>query len=108
MKEKLSKFIDRLKQHNYEFSCKSFLDIDINLLSKDSFIYANPPYLITCATYNEQNSWNESLEIELYGFLDKVHNQSLKFALSNVISSNNKENIILKEKFFDEVLIINY
>lgn len=98
MREKLSKFIDRLKQHNYEFSCKSFLDIDINLLSKDSFIYADPPCLITCATYNEQNSWNESLEIELYEFLDKVHNQGLKFALSNVISSNNKENIILKNQ----------
>ena len=137
MRDKLSKFIDRLKEHNYEFSCKSFLDIDINLLSKDSFIYADPPYLITCATYNEQNSWNESLEFALYEFLDKVHNHGLKFALSNVISSNDKENIILKdwlsrnsdkykvihlnhsysnsnyqrknkEKFSDEVLIINY
>lgn len=137
MKEKLSKFIDRLKEYNYEFSCKNFTELNISLLSKDSFIYADPPYLITCATYNEQNNWNEISEVALYDFLDKIHNHGLKFALSNVLSSNNKENIILKdwlsknlnkykviylnhsysnsnyqrknrEKFSDEVLIINY
>ena len=32
----------------------------------------DPPYLITCATYNEQNDWTEQDERDLLAYLDRV------------------------------------
>ena len=58
-------------------------------------MYADPPYLITCATYNEQDGWNETLEKELLAYLDRLHERGIRFALSNVLRSKGKENNIL-------------
>ncbi len=96
MREKLSTFVDRIKKGNVLFTCKDFRDFDISTLGKDDFVYADPPYLITCATYNEQDGWNERLEKELYQFLDKVDSQNVRFALSNVLHSEGKTNAILE------------
>jgi DNA adenine methylase Dam len=95
MEQKLSKFIDRIKSSNYTFICKNFKDIDLSNINKDGFLYADPPYLITCATYNEQNAWNEQCERDLLEFLDNAHSEGLRFALSNVLRSKGKENNIL-------------
>ncbi|WP_274599342.1 hypothetical protein [Enterococcus faecium] len=35
------------------------------------FIYADPPYLITTAAYNENGGWSEKDEKDLYDYLDK-------------------------------------
>jgi DNA adenine methylase Dam len=95
MKDKLNKFITRLASKRYEFSNCDFRDFDISQLNSDSFVYADPPYLITCATYNEQGGWNEQDEKDLLKFLDKLHSNNIKFALSNVLRSKGKENSIL-------------
>lgn len=96
MRLKLSKFIDRLHQSQYSFVQQDFRLLAVDSLPADTFIYADPPYLITCASYNEQNSWSQSLEYDLLNLLDKVHRQGLKFALSNVIKNKGKENEVLK------------
>ena len=95
MKDKLNKFITRLTSKRYEFSNYDFRNFDISQLNSDSFVYADPPYLITCATYNEQGGWNEQDERDLLKFLDKLHLNNIKFALSNVLRSKGKENSIL-------------
>ncbi len=95
MKEKLKKFIARLESKDYEFSNKDFREFDISKLNSNSFVYADPPYLITCATYNEQGGWSNKDEEDLLSFLDDLHNNNIKFALSNVLRSKNKENKIL-------------
>ena len=95
MKDKLNKFITRLASKRYEFSNCDFRDFDISQLNSESFVYADPPYLITCATYNEQGGWNEQDEKDLLQFLDKLHSNNIKFALSNVLRSKGKENSIL-------------
>lgn len=97
MKQKLQKFIDRLKEKDYKFSNLDFRDFDISTLNSDSFVYADPPYLITCATYNEQGGWSEKDEHDLLNFLDNFHKNNIKFALSNVLRSKGKENSILIE-----------
>mgnify|MGYP002802922542 FL=1 len=51
--------------------------------------------MITCATYNEQNGWNETLEKELLAYLDNLNERGIRFALSNVLHSKGKENKIL-------------
>ena len=64
------------------------------MTSKD-FVYVDPPYLITCATYNEQGGWDETSEKDLLAFLDDLNGRNIRFALSNVLRSKGKENDIL-------------
>ena len=95
MSNKLSDFIDTIKSQNSFFTCKDFREFDISNLDEDDFIYLDPPYLITCATYNEQGGWTEEIERELLSFINKIHKNNIKFALSNVLRSKGKENTIL-------------
>lgn len=95
MKAKLSKFIDRLKSGDYRFTNTDFRQFDIGALDQNSFVYADPPYLITCATYNEQGGWTEECERDLLSLLDRLHEQGVRFALSNVLESKGKSNEIL-------------
>lgn len=95
MQTKLSAFIDRLHRQDCFFSCKSFAEFDVSDLTERDFVYVDPPYLITCATYNEQDGWNEEHEKELLNFLDNLNSLGIRFALSNVLRSKGKENSIL-------------
>ena len=47
IQEKLSKFIERLKEQNSIFTCFDFRDFKIENLNENDFVYADPPYLIT-------------------------------------------------------------
>lgn len=95
MREKLSAFIDRLKSGDYNFESNDFREISDEDWNDKTFVYVDPPYLITCATYNEQDGWNEELEKELLNYLDKLNDRGIRFALSNVLRSKGKENKIL-------------
>ena len=95
MQKKLSDFIDRLKDGNFVITSTDFEVFSLDGYGENDFIYADPPYLITCATYNEQGGWNEDKERALYKFLDKANEQGIRFALSNVLRSKGKENAIL-------------
>lgn len=95
MREKLSAFIDRLKSGDYIFESNDFREISDEDWNDKTFVYVDPPYLITCATYNEQDGWNEELEKELLNYLDKLNDRGTRFALSNVLQSKGKENKIL-------------
>lgn len=97
MERKLSDFIDRLKEQDCRFTCRDFRDFDVSSLGAGDFVYADPPYLIACAPYNEQGGWNEELERALLDFLDRLDGQGVRFALSNVLRSKGKENKILLE-----------
>ncbi|MDR0931542.1 MAG: Dam family site-specific DNA-(adenine-N6)-methyltransferase [Victivallales bacterium] len=98
MKSKLCAFIDRLQDGQYKFTCKDFREaIDMDKLTENSLVYCDPPYLITCATYNEQDGWNEKSERDLLELLDKLNERRIKFALSNVLASKGKTNEILTE-----------
>lgn len=95
MQQKLSDFIDRIKEQDCKFTCLDFREFDIDALENNDFVYVDPPYLITCATYNEQGGWSETDEEDLLQFLDRLNKQNLRFALSNVLRSKGKENKIL-------------
>lgn len=95
MKNKLSNFIDKIKEQNCEFTCLDFRKFDISILTRDDFVYIDPPYLITCATYNEKGGWTENDEKDLLKFLDKLNENGIHFGLSNVLKSKGNENNIL-------------
>lgn len=97
MRKKLVDFVRRLQEGVYSFQCADFREMDISRLTYEDFVYADPPYLITCATYNEQGGWSEIEECELFRFLDQLHGQGTRFALSNVLESKGRENSLLKD-----------
>lgn len=97
MKEKLADFIDRIHEQNCSFTCQDFREFDVSVLTPNDFVYVDPPYLITCATYNEQGGWDEGTEKDLLKFLDRLNEKGIRFALSNVLRSKGKENSILIE-----------
>lgn len=96
MQEKVKSFSDKLKELNPIFLTKDFRDFDISVLDENSFVYVDPPYLITNATYNEKSGWTNEDEKSLLTFLDLLNEKRIKFALSNVLKSNGKENSILQ------------
>lgn len=58
MRNKVRHFAEAIKNPHIELSSNDFRRIPFDGLSEHSLIYADPPYLITCATYNENNGWN--------------------------------------------------
>ena len=97
MKKNLINFHKAITEKNIIFTNKDFTQLKIDKLSSNDFVYCDPPYLITCATYNEKDGWNENSERKLLELLDKLNSQSVKFALSNVLFSKGKTNDILIE-----------
>ena len=97
MKKNLVNFHKAITEKNIIFTNKDFNELKIDKLSSNDFVYCDPPYLITCATYNEKDGWNETSERKLLELLDKLNSKSVKFALSNVLFSKGKTNDILLE-----------
>ena len=96
MCDKVSDFITIMQRQNATFLNKDFRNIDMSMLTNKDFVYADPPYLITCASYNEKGGWKENDEQDLLLLLDRLTQHGVKFALSNVLESKGKENTILK------------
>jgi adenine-specific DNA-methyltransferase len=97
MQGKLEAFIDRVKSGDYRFTTDDFRNVNMEGYTDKSFFYADPPYLITCATYNEQAGWTENDEKDLLNYLEALDKKGIRFALSNVLESKGKKNVILLE-----------
>ncbi|MCD7752729.1 MAG: DNA adenine methylase [Lachnospiraceae bacterium] len=96
MCSKLKAFMELLHNQNAVFLQGDFRKFNIDQLTGRDFVYADPPYLITCAAYNEQGGWTKEDERDLLQTLDALSERGIKFALSNVLESKGKENTILK------------
>lgn len=96
MYKKLSNFLSLLHSQNAIFTHKDFRNFDISKLTPNDFVYVDPPYLITCAAYNEQGGWTENDEKDLLCFLDSLSKKNVRFALSNVLEAKGNVNQILK------------
>lgn len=95
MQENLKHFLVRLERININFINEDFRKLNLDSLDKDDFVYLDPPYLITTATYNENGGWTDKDEIDLLKLLDKLNERGVKFALSNVVIHKGKVNNIL-------------
>ena len=95
MQEKLVSFIDKVNNQNCTFTSIDFRAYDIKKLDKYDFVYIDPPYLITCATYNESGGWTKNDEKSLLDLLDTLDNKNIRYALSNVFENKGKKNDIL-------------
>ena len=138
MRENLIEFMTAIQGKQCVFTSYDFRELSMNYVPgfenhKDTFVYADPPYLVSEATYN--STWTEETEQELLDFLRDLDLKGYKFALSNVLENKGQRNVILenwvnkynyniihlkksyanssyhrknKESKTDEVLITNY
>lgn len=90
-----------IRTRGFRFTSCSFVDFDVSQFAKRDFVYCDPPYLITTATYNEstndESGWGEDDERRLYAFLDSVNDAGVKFGLSNAVQTNGRTNMILND-----------
>lgn len=127
--EALTNYVNLTNQKKIYWSnedYKSFLSKIVT--TENDFIYLDPPYLITSSEYNK--FWRQKDDDELYSLLDEFTKKKIRFALSNVVTYKDKENIKLLKwakkynvypvksnyinyhdnsiKSFSEILITNY
>jgi len=95
IENKLIRFIDKVQECNTEFLSQDYEIFDIKKMKKNDFIYIDPPYLTTLATYNENSLWNQKEEYRLLNYIDKINKYKKRFALSNVLESSGNKNSIL-------------
>lgn len=119
MKSNLINFVSRLEEIDAVFTNKDFNKFEFDNLSPNSFVYCDPPYLITTGSYNDGKrgfkGWTQKEEIELLNILDTLNSKKIKFALSNVIEHKGLKNDILikwleenKKTLFQNNMNFNY
>lgn len=94
LKKRFIKFVTELKKLNVNFISLDFRKFQG--FERNDFVYCDPPYLLSTATYNEQSGWTEKDEQALLDFLSESDNQGVRFALSNVLETKGNVNKILK------------
>ena len=124
MQNKLEAFLQRLEHTDAQFYAMDFRNIDAETLTKEDFVYLDPPYIGAAAYYNRQMGWTEQDERDLMAFLDKLDAYGIPYALSAVRSYGGIENTVLEQwlqygmdthrvirrdpEDKDKVLILNY
>ena len=77
----LEAFSNELKNKNIEFINTRFQEFKV---PDNSFVYCDPPYFLTTASYNENWAWTSEDETDLLNYLVDLDKRNIKFALSNV------------------------
>lgn len=100
MRTNLIQFVRKIQATHIQFTCFDFEKFDFLHLTENDFVYCDPPYLISLGTYNDGKrgftGWNETQERKLLQILENLHQQNIRFALSNVLEHKGKENEILQ------------
>ena len=92
VRKNLCDFLNSLQCKEIKFTSSSFTEINYKNISKQDFLYFDPPYLITNASYNEGGKWNKENELALLETLDYLLKQKIGFALSNMLSVSDLKN----------------
>ena len=80
------------KRDNVKINNGDFQKLCVKELNKDDFVYLDPPYFNTTATYNENNGWSEDDENTLYSLCERLNENKIKFGISNVFENKNTKN----------------
>lgn len=112
MKVNLIKFVKRLNEIEIKFTDNYFNTLDLSHLKKGDFVYLDPPYLITTASYNDGNrgfkNWGQSEELSMYKLMKQLTKQNVRYALSNVIDHKGTSNDLLKSYISNNNVIVHY
>lgn len=96
--QKLKDYSERIKSFDsIKFENKQYYEVEI---PENSFVYLDPPYLITEAGYNCY--WNKELEEKLYEYVIDLDKRGIKWGMSNMLSHKGVNN-----PFIDKILSFN-
>lgn len=83
---------------NFRFVSGHFREFNTNFMEPGDFLYADPPYLISCGSYNDGKrgfeGWTKEDDSALFEKLDNLNFNGINFAFSNVLRHkglNNEE-----------------
>ena len=83
------------------FSSEDFINFDYSVLTEGDFLYADPPYLISCGSYNDGKrgfrGWTQRDDYVLFGILQELSERGILFALSNVLEHKGMRNELLAD-----------
>lgn len=82
------------KLHFANQDYKEFIK-SVPLATETTYVYCDPPYLISGSEYNKL--WKENDEKELYEMLDSLNEQGIYFGVTNLLNHKGKTNNILLE-----------
>lgn len=125
----LNDYFDLVKTKSIRWHNLDYVDFINSVdITKEDFIYLDPPYLITFSEYNKL--WNEDKEKQFIDVLENLNKAGARFAVSNVTHYKGKENTVFNKwakdynvfsiksnyisyhdntiKDFKEVLVTNY
>ena len=108
IRRNLLSFCEALRNKNVEFVSEDFKKIKIDNLTPEDFCYFDPPYFLGDASYNENNNWTEKDEKELLSYINKLNDNNIKFALSNVTQHRGEKNQLLIDWAIENKYNINY
>lgn len=98
--EKFVSFSRKIKEQNNDFFSNSYYELN-DFYDQNCFYYFDPPYKLTTGSYNDGrrgfNGWNDSLEQELFDYIDNLNKRNIPFMLSYVYEHKGKTNESLKK-----------
>lgn len=93
--EKMISFSRKIKEKDYVFLSKSYLDL-IDIITPNCFVYLDPPYQLTKGSYNDGKrgfyGWSQECENQMFDFLNKLNDKGVRFALSYVAEHKGAKN----------------
>ena len=99
VKEKIVSFSRKIKEMNPTFTTMDF-ELLLPLVTEETLVYADPPYLITLGSYNDGkrgfNGWSKTDEIRLLNFLTQCLESGAKVVISNIINYKGLTNTLLE------------
>lgn len=108
LRNKFIKFVNTLHNKNIVFANNDFCNFDFSNMKDNDFIYIDPPYLNSVASYNENNKWTQKHEALLLDTLDCLNKNNIKFALSNNLKYKNTILYKWKDKYNVHYIDANY
>ena len=99
IRSNLEKMLQKL--NNIVFTAVPFDELDMSFLTEKDFVYADPPYLLTCGSYNDGKrgfkGWTARDDARLLGMLSSLHARGVRFGLSNVLEHKGRRHAALEQ-----------
>lgn len=87
----LNNYLDFVGEHEIEFFNMDYISfLEKIRFDKNSYVFLDPPYLISMSEYNKL--WNDKEEDELCEYLDSLNDRGIKFGITNLITHKGKVN----------------
>lgn len=88
LEQKFIQFVDHLKTINITFCNDDFIKLNTSgRIGKNDFVYFDPPYSATTASYNENGGWSKDKDLIMFELADRLNRNNIKFAMSNVLKT---------------------